>query len=1137
MQIHAFRKQPSYFHKEGLSLLTKTFLVMKLSAILILVTSLHVAARSSAQLVTYTGKSVELSKVLSAIREQTGYVFFYDKNDVRGLKPVTVSLKDASVQLALKTVLYELPLDFEMQGNTIFIHRKEPIIIHMPEPPATPEAAKDTLRGTVRDSTGAPLVGASVIIKGTNTGTRTNLKGEFLLYHLQPSTTLVISYTGYVDQEMTPGNTYLYVIMKRSSNALDAPVIQAYGTTSRRFSVGSISTVNSDVIEKQPVTNPLLALQGQAPGLAITLQNGVPGSRILVQVRGQNTLLNTPGGFKPYDQPLFIVDGVPFATQNANVTQLSSLFNPASFAGGISVSGGASPFNNINPADIESISILKDADATSIYGTQGANGVILITTKKGKPGKTVFNLTANTGINSRARGVKLMNTQQYLQMRKDAFAADGVTPGLSAPDLTVFDQNRSNDWQKIIFGQTSNNTDVHASLSGGTYNNTFITSVGYTRSSYNYPGDFADQRYSLHSAFHHGSPDGRLFVDFGTDYGYENNKSGAYGGANAAFYAPNLPALVDSAGNLVWSYKGTNLQSYQFYSGLYRPTTFQNYNLSNSLRAGYRIMTGLSFTLNMGYNRNNTTERNVNPTKGLNPASPFRTVNYATSVAEALNVEPQLDYTLNLPKGVLTALIGGTYKKTTANSTNTYSSGYANDALMGSLNASTYQYTSDGSSIYRYSAGFARLKYIHEGKYIVSLTGRRDGSSNFGPGNQFGDFGSVGLGWIFSEEKGFRTMLPFVSYAKIAASYGTNGSDGISAYKYQSFWSSIYNVPANFGFQPAGPGNLYNPDYSWALKRSLNIGLDLGLFQDRLLLNTTFYRNREGNQLGGYPLPIQVGFTSVTQNLPATIQNTGWEFSVTSNNIKGRSFSWTTTFNISFNRNKLLSLPNLASGPYRKTYVMDQPVSIIYGYRFKGLNETTGQYEYYAKDGHATSSPKSGLAADGGDQAVIGNREVRYMGGFGNTLNYKRFSLYLFFQFSSQMAPNYRSLISGSVPGSDLINQPVEAFDYWKKPGDHTLFPRLSSGYVSSSFNSTGLFSQSDAAYSDDTYCRLKTLSLSYSLPEQLLKKMHIQDVRIYGSAQNLLTFTNYKLGDPEQFGYNNFPIQRTVVFGLNFNF
>jgi TonB-linked SusC/RagA family outer membrane protein len=1119
--------------------LTKTLLVMKLTGILLIASMLQVSARGTAQTVTYAAQATPLTKVFAAIEQQTGYVFFYNSRDLQGVTPVTVQLKAAPLRDALQNVLAGQPLAFDIQGNTIVITRIER------------EVSPDTIRafrGRVNDSLGHPLAGASVTIKGTKKGTNTNGRGEFTFKNLPDDAVLVISYTGYNDKEIRPNpNFIMYIVLQRSEDVLDATVIQAYGTTSRRFSVGSISTVDAETIGKQPVTNVLLALQGQAPGLAINATSGVPGSRVQLQIRGQNTVLSNTGfaQFRPYDQPLFIVDGVPFAPQNKNISQLSSLAS-SSNSGDINQAGGISPFNNINPADIESISILKDADATSIYGTQGSNGVILITTKKGKPGKTNFNLAVNTGFNTSTRTLKLMNTAQYLQMRKDAFAADGATPSNDpfnffayAPDLLVFDQNKYTDWQKVIFGKTSNNTDLHASLSGGTLNNTFLISTGYTRSDFNYPGNFADQRFTLHAVIHHTSADNHFTVDFGTDYGYEQNNSSAFSGARDILLPPNTPDLRDPAGNLLWSYKGADLTGYQFYGYLKQAALLQTYNLNNTLRIGYKILPGLSIGANLGYSRNTTSEHGTNPAAAQNPSYPYVTADFNTNNFQTINIEPQIDYTTTIGKGVLTALVGGTYKKNVNNSNTTRGTGYANDNFLGSINGASSISSYDNYDLYKYSAGFGRLKYVYDQKYIVSLTGRRDGSSYFGPGHQFGNFGSAGLGWIFSEERAFKSAIHFISFAKLSGNYGTTGSDGIASYKYQDFWQPVNNAAPVQGIHPNYPVNLYNPDYSWALKKSLNLALDLGFFHDRVLLNATFYRGRESSQLAGYPLPAQVGFPTVLENVNSTVQNQGWEFSLTSNNIKTKAVTWTTTFNISINRNKLISFPNLESSSYNSFYVVGKPTSVVMGSKFKGLNPTTGLFEYYTKDGHVTTNPTSGIAAAGGDYVPIADREVKFMGGFGNTLTYKHFSLYVFFQFSKQTAPNWLSTVYSSyAPGLRANNLPVEAANYWKQPGDQTPLQKLTSSYFTNTYTAAGNFGSSSGAFSDDTYMRLKTLSLSYTLPDATLRKLHIQDCRIYVNAQNLLTFTDYKVADPETFNdFTAFPLQRIVAFGLSFNF
>jgi TonB-dependent starch-binding outer membrane protein SusC len=1129
--------------------LCQLFRIMKLAAFIITIAILHVSAKVVAQKVTLNERQVSLDKVFKDIRTQTGYDFLIGNGLIEKAGLVTINVKNADLKDVLNMIL-QAPLTYEMVNKTVVVKNQEASFFdNLKDKAAKLLTLPANITGRVVDSLGQPLIGASVSLKDTKYNALTDNRGNFTFSSVpQGKYTLIITYIGYAKLERnieTEGKELnLRFIVHTSTSSLDQIQIIGYGTESKRFSVGSVSTVTAEDIEKQPVTNPLLALQGQAPGLAINATSGVPGSQVLVQVRGQNTLAPGLNSVKPYDQPLFIIDGVPFAPQNSVIIrQLANLSNAQSANGGI---GGISPFNNINPNDIESISVLKDADATSIYGTQGSNGVIIITTKKGKPGKTTFNLNINTGFNSAAQPVKLLNTQQYLQLRKDAYAADDVTPSNNpnqslgyAPDLTIFDQNKYTNWEKIIDGKTTNNTDVHASVSGGSANNTFIVSTGYTRSDYNFPGDFVDQRYTLHSALHSTSADKRFTLDLVTDYGYDQNNSSTFGSSRDILLPPNLPNLLDPAGNLVWTYQGVNLSSDQFYSYLKQPTNLQNYNFNNSLNISYKLLPGLTIGANLGYSRNTTSGYSADPAAAQGPLYPNVTATFANSVYETINIEPQLNYTKTIGKGVLSALLGSTYKKNTSNSTNTQGSGYSNDNFLGSIDGATTIYATDASTIYRYSAGFGRLKYIYDQKYIIDLTGRRDGSSDFGPTHQFGDFGSVGAGWIFSEEKAFKNALPFFSYGKLSGSYGTTGSDGVMGYQYQPLYSPILNVLAFQGINASAPQNLYNPDYSWALKKSLNVALDLGFFNNRLLLNATYYRDRENDQLVNYPLPIQTGFPSVLGNLNATIQNQGFEFSVNSTNIKTKDFSWTTNFNISFNRNKLLAFPNLASSSYSNMYLIGQPTSIIFGFKYKDVNPTTGLFEYYDKNGNVTSNPNLGTVAQGGDEVPIANREVNYMGGFGNNFTYKHFSLYVFCQFSSQNAPNYLSYdYTFNAPGL-MNNQPLAILNnYWKNPGDNAALQRLSSSYRSSAITSARDFAQSSGVYGNDTYLRLKTVALSYSLPDALLKKFNIHGGKIYVNAENLLTITNYKVGDPEEFGnYTAFPLQRIIAFGLNLNF
>ncbi|SEM31112.1 TonB-linked outer membrane protein, SusC/RagA family [bacterium A37T11] len=1133
----------------------KVLRVMRITTLLVFITFIHVSASGLAQEVTITNTHISLRDLFREINRQTGYDFLWSAKSIPPSTAVSVNLHRQNLSVALEQIFSDLPIAYSVEGQKIIVKEKSVIgairdAFGLSNRSSFNTPAQNAITFRVLDPESKPLRGASfssLSSKNTTFLGVTNAEGVLSL-SVSSGDRIRVSFIGFepyafsITDDILKMGTF-HLSLKRSTSNLDQVQVIGYGSDTKRFSVGSVSNVTAEQIENQPVTNVLLALQGQAAGLAMNATSGVPGSRVQLQIRGQNTIRGD-ASFKPYDQPLFIIDGTPFAPQNNNISQLSNLATGSSFNGGISQSIGMSPFNGINPMDISSVSILKDADATSIYGTQGSNGVVIITTKRGAAGKTNFNFTTNTSFNTAARTLNLMNTQQYLQVRKDAFAADGTTPTASpgptyAPDLFIFDQNKYTDWQKLLFGNTSSNSDFHGSLSGGTLNNTFLVSAGYTKSNYNFPGDsYSNNRMTLHSALHHNSSDNHFSIDLITDYGYGQNNSPGFGGAQKVLLPPNLPDLLDADQNLLWSYNGVSLSSYQFYSYLKRKVLLQNYNLSNTLRFSYKIFSGLNISVNMGQSRNTSDERYQNPAASQNPAYPNPTAQFANMKYQSINIEPQIDYTFTVGKGEFAALLGGSYKKNTSNSNSLSGTGYANDNFLGSINGASTVSSYDRADIYKYSAGFARLKYIYDHKYIVSLTGRRDGSSNFGLGHQFGNFGSVGAGWIFSEEKAFKITLPFISYGKLSGSYGTSGSDGISSYQYQAFWQPVGYVPAFQGNRPNLPINFYNPDYSWALKKSLNVAMDLGFFNDRLLLNATFYRNREGNQLVMYPLAIQAGFSSVLQNMPAEVQNKGWEFSLNSTNIKGEDFRWTTNFNISFNRNKLLSFPNLETSSYSTQYVIGEPTSVIMSYRYKGVNSSSGLFEFYNKDGDLTSSPNYGLFSKGGDQLPITNLEVKYMGGIGNAFSYKRVKLFLFFQFASQMAPNYLSKIyqSNYQPGRAISNLPVAALDYWKEPGDHTTLQRLSASSSSAAADAISAFLSSTGAYSDDTYLRLKTMSLSYSLPETGLKKIGIKNGSIFINAQNLLTFTNYKVGDPEQFDLTAVPLQRTVAIGLNFN-
>jgi TonB-linked SusC/RagA family outer membrane protein len=1121
--------------------LTKTWKVMRLMTFFLAVAVCHVTAASVAQTVTYSARSAPLTQVLSEIEKQTGYSFFYDRQDLKDIGPVTVDLKSASVTDALDQVLAGLPLRYELQGTAIALVRK-PDAAANPSPVAMAASPGD-IHGHVSDSTGSPLQGATVTIKGEKKAIITDSKGNFMLKNISPDATIIVSFTGFESQQVRlRDRTSIEVVLHQSNSPLDEAQVVAYGTTTQRYSVGSIAKVSAEDIAEQPVANPLQALEGRVPGLVVTQSGGAPGSSVAIQIRGQNSL--TQGS-----NPLIIIDGVPLSAQDNNINQMSSVVTPNSTyqgptltqEGNPMIRAGLSPLNSINPADIESIEVLKDADATSIYGSRGANGVILITTKRGKSGKTKFKANVWTGGSQATRTQKLLDTQQYLSMRHEAFNNDGITPSANpgdegyAPDLLLYDTTRYTDYNKTFFGGTAQTQDANISLSGGTAGTTFSVGAGYHHETNMFPGSFADNRGSVMVNLNHISQDKKLTLDFSSNFSFDqNNTSGSPGVLTAFTLPPDYPGFYDSTGHLLYTLDGIDQVSNP-YSYLYTKYSAQTKNLISHLQVGYQVLPGLTLRSSFGYNDMTSNEKSINPLIAQDPNdNPVSSASFGANEYTTWIIEPQAEYKKNISSGKLDILTGGTFELDNNTSSVTNGSNYSNDDLLGSLSSAGTITSTQSYALYHYAAIFGRINYIWDNKYILNFSGRRDGSSRFGPGKQFANFGSVGAGWIFTQEHFFQDCLPFLSYGKIRGSYGTTGNDQIGNYQYFSAYSA--NNTQGYTFQGTGgllPQNLYNPDYSWEINRKLEAGLELGILKDRILVNADWYRNRSGNQLISYPLPIQAGFYSVIENFAALVQNTGLEFQLLSNNIKSKYFRWITSLNLTIPRNKLVSFPGLASSSYNSFYVVGKSISVLRRYIYKGVNDTTGIYQFQTQDG-LTSTPSYPQ-----DIHVVGNLDPKYYGGFRNTFNYKNFGLDLFFEFRKQIGQNYIGQLNAEnkLPGTEN-NQPTQILARWQKQGDHTNIEKFTSQYSGTdASNASSYFVNSSGAYGDASFIRLKTISLSYNIGPKAAKYLRSQGCSIFINAQNLFTITKYVGNDPETQNYFSLPPLKTVVAGLSLNF
>jgi TonB-linked SusC/RagA family outer membrane protein len=1080
---------------------------VKLTATILFIACMQVSARTNAQRLSIDVKNVSLQTLFSEIEKRTPYVFFYDEGILKGTRPVTVDMRDASVEEVLQTSLHGQALNFAIHDRTIFIKKEanKPASIATigeGEPPTG-------VAGIVRSEAGVPLAGATVFIKKLNKSGVTNTAGEFVLKNVPNGEYEVeISYIGYeayrtkinvVDNQAT-----ILARLKQSENNLDQTVVKGYYATTNRLNTGDVTTIKSEDLAKQPVANPLAALEGRVPGLVITQTTGAPGGGFKVQIRGQNSLLNG-------NDPFYVIDGVPY---NSQIPALKSTYKPLINP---TLQGG-NPLNFINISDIESIVILKDADATSIYGSRAANGAILITTKKGKEGKTKIDLNAYTGIGQTARQLPMLNTQQYLQMRREAFSNDNVQPTTTnAPDLLIWDTARYTDWQKVLTGNNAHYADAQASISGGTANTQYIIGANYHRETAVYPtiipDQGVDQKGSAHLNLTTYSNDRKLRVTINASYLSDLNTVQAYDlQYNALNLSPDAPALYNPDGSLNWA----PVQAGQAgtwnnpYSNLYQKYRGRTSNLVGNSVISYSVLPGLDIKTSLGYTNMQTDEILTTPSTIYDPSyrissgsSQFNNVNSHSWI-----VEPEADYNRVIGAGQFSALVGMTFQENN-NSVQTISaSGFLNDALLENLQSAAAFTPSSVSTVYKYNAVFGRLNYNWQSKYIVNLTGRHDGSSRFGPGQQFANFGAVGAAWIFSNEDFFKRNVSFISFGKLRGSYGTSGNDQIGDYRFIDLYTTTTNPYQ--GIQGLYPNSLFNTNLAWELDKKIEGGLELGLLRDRIMINASYFRSRSGNQLVTAPLSLVTGFSSIPSNLPAVIQNTGVEIMVTTTNIKSKNFNWASSINLTIPRNKLVAFPNQTNSVYANLFVVGQPVSVQKVYHVIGVNDTTGVYQFSGSKG-PTYDPVSNV-----DNTTLINTAPRYYGGFQNNIQYKGFNLDFLFQFVKQTGMN---IYTNNFPGS-MFNEPSTVLNRWQKQGDIKPFQKFSQNYSGNAYNAfSNYLYYSDFAYSDASFIRLKNVSLSYSFPQALRQKWHLQNLRIFAQGQNLLTITKYKGIDPETQG------------------
>lgn len=1094
-------------------MLNRLVLIMKLTIILLFTITLQVSATGYAQKVSISTKGATLEAVLAVFSKQSGYDFIYNNFDIKGQNNVSLELKNVALEKGLDACLEGMDLTYVIKEKTIVIKKKDKTTF---DKLIEAFSATKPIKGVVLDDKGLPLIGALIKNKEGKVIATTNNTGAFIL-NVPEGTYLEISYMGYKSQEIiTNKNTEtLSINLSQVISKLDEISVEGYRTTSRRTATGSIATIGSEELMKQPVSNPFQALIGRLPGVVVSQTTGVPGARLNIQIRGR-------ANFDPFlttDQPLFIIDGVPMAAGNNKVSRLSGPF-------GAGLSDGLSAFNGLNPSDIESISVLKDADATAIYGSRGANGVVMITTKTGKAGKLKMDANVYSGVSTVTKMAKMLNTEQYIAMRKEALANDNQTPNSgNAYDLVLWDNNRYTDFTKLLVGNNAHTNDAQVAFSGGSLNTQYRIGGGYNRESTVWPGDMYSDRGSLNFNLNSSSDDKKFNIGFSGNYSVSNSNLTALDLAGAVVLPPNFK-LYDDNGKLAWNEGNIYLQKDNPLAQLNQVYLAKMSNLNANVNLSYKVLKNLTVKSSLGYNTTQNDEKRLTPLSAQNPLKSNLSgfAGFANSQFKNWIIEPQAEYNTQIYKGKLNVLAGATFNQRTTADQSINAVGFTSDELIESLKSapSTGITVANNASMYKYQAFFGRINYNLDNKYIVNFTGRRDGSSRFGPNYRFSNFAAVGGAWLFSNED-FLKKSKILSFGKLRASYGSTGNDQIGEYSYLDSWATAGSYTDSATLYPV---RLYNPDLHWERNNKMEIGIDLGFFKDRILLNAAFYRNISSEPLVTYPLAKITGFSSIVQNLPGVkVMNRGWELTLTTANINKGDFRWSSDFNISFPQNRLTKYPNLEKSSYSTKYKIGESLNRIFTAQYVGVDPETGLYTVKDVNGDGRVNVN--------DYATAGNLDPDFFGGLNNNFSYKRFSASFFLQFTKQTGKKWTTNNLYNPPGS-IFNVPTLALDRWQHAGDQKDIQKFttSQGPIS---GTAGFYpySFSNAGYVDASYLRLRNVSFSYDIPLKWLNVISIKTCRFYVQAQNLFVISGYKGGDPETQNYTRMSPLRTITGGL----
>lgn len=1029
-------------------------------------------------------KEVTVDEVFDIIKNQTNYHFIYP-DDLFDSAP-KVKLKKGTI-----TVDKLLKDSMPSANFSILYSNNKQIIIK-------PRSSKQQriITGTITDQNNHPMSGVTIIVKGEYKAISTfsNEEGKYSIVVKNAENVLTFSFLGYQTIDKFTGDSdVIDIIMKEDILELGEAVVIGYGSSTKRDLTGTVSSIKSSAITNQPVGNALQAMSGKMAGVRVTQENGLPGSSFNVQIRGQNSLQSGV-------QPLYIIDGIPFTNDAINRF------------GSSAANGSLSPLSSINPSDIDRIDVLKDADATAIYGARGANGVVLITTKRGKTGKATLDINAYKGSGKVSSFAPMLNTAQYIELRREAFANDGEIPdAFTAPDLFLYDQNAYTNFQKLLLGGSAEVTNIQGTFSGGNEVMHFLVSGNYRKEGTVFPGESGSRRITSRINLDYKSPDKRFSAIISGAYSNDKTNLPSVDVSTAYSLPPNYP-LYNPDGSLFWDDYQMNplAQLNQKYKGVTNV-------LMGNLMLDYTPVDNLAFKMRVGYNETNLDQKAAYPASSLPPYFLTSYAQFSNSKTTNFILEPTVDYSFKRDKWSLVALLGTSWQTNDFSGYSIQGDNYSSDALLNSIMGAgrltpIYQEVSE----YNFNSVFGRLTYNYEHKYIVNVNYRRDGSSKFGANNRFGNFGSVGASWLFSEESFLKENSSFLSLGKLRASYGLTGNDQISNYLYLPLYESGNSYDNSATLKVVG---FENPNIKWETTKKLEFGLDLEFFKNKVSFTTNYYRNRSSNQIVLKQLATQSGFSLYQDNIDALVQNTGVEFELSSKNIVKADFTWNTSFNLTLPQSKLISYPGLS--PTNTVYAIGKPIPYVSYYDYKEVDPETG-------------APTYNVDEDGNIKRIAARIGTPFYGGLSNTLTYKNWSLDFLFQFTHEKGfTNKVSQYNNEFVLGNMVNQPKAALDRWRQQGDMgTNYPAATTTSGTEVYTAYDYYDSSSASYGDISYLRLQSANLSYGIPKTYLDKLNMNSCSIYMQGQNLINMekSKYRLA-------GTMPLLRTLVLGINCSF